>query len=250
MHRPVDIVVPFRLDGAKSRLSPALDPDERRKFALAMLRDVLASVQDFGDLTLLTRPGSQLMDDGSMEDAGQEVKVIPSDMELNDALNAMIERQALQGWRRDILIVMADLALLAKNDISGILGCPGDVVLCPGRGGGTNMILIRSPRFRTCYQGLSYVKHRDFARKAGLHLTIYESFRVGCDIDEPEDLAEVLLHGQGEARELLLELGFQLSEKARNSSGGAPITRCAAEKSSIPDRNGNDDCEGNHRHNN
>lgn len=237
MHRPVDIVVPFRLDGAKSRLSPALDPDERRKFALAMLRDVLASVRKFGDLTVLTRPGSQLMDDGSMEDAGQEVKVIPSDMELNDALNAMIEREALQGWRRDILIVMADLALLAKNDIFGILGCPGDVVLCPGRGGGTNMILIRSPRFRTCYQGLSYVKHRDFARKAGLHLSIYESFRAGCDIDEPEDLAEVLLHGQGEARELLLELGFQLSEKARNSSGGAPIMRCAAGKSSIPDIN-------------
>lgn len=233
MHRPVDIVVPFRLDGAKSRLSPALDPDERRKFALAMLRDVLASVRKFGEVTILTRSGSELtelMDDGSIEDAGQDAKVIPSDLELNDALNAMIEREALQGWPHDILIVMADLALLAKNDISGILGCPGDVVLCPGRGGGTNMILIRSPRFRTCYLGMSYVKHRDFARKAGLHLSIYESFRVGCDIDEPEDLAEVLLHGQGESRELLLELGFQLSEKARNSSGGAPIMRCAAWK--------------------
>src|SRR5512137_1713431 len=131
MHRPVDIVVPFRLDGAKSRLSPALDPDERRKFALAMLRDVLASVRKFGEVTILTRSGSELtelMDDGSIEDAGQDAKVIPSDLELNDALNAMIEREALQGWPHDILIVMADLALLAKNDISGILGCPGDVV--------------------------------------------------------------------------------------------------------------------------
>ena len=59
MHRSVDIVVPFRLDGAKSRLSPSLDPDERRKFALAMLRDVLASVRKFGEVTILTRSGSE-----------------------------------------------------------------------------------------------------------------------------------------------------------------------------------------------
>ena len=123
---------------------------------------------------------------------------------------------------------MADLALLAKNDIVGILSCPGEVVLCPGRGGGTNMILIRSPRFRTCYQGLSYPKHMDFARKAGLHLAIYESFRAGCDIDQPEDLAEILLHGQGEARKLLVGLGFRLSEKMRNSIYGGPIMRYAA----------------------
>ncbi|NTV76914.1 MAG: 2-phospho-L-lactate guanylyltransferase, partial [Methanothrix sp.] len=87
----MDIVVPFRLDGAKSRLSPSLDPDERRKFALAMLRDVLASVRKFGEVTILTRSGSELtelMDDGSIEDAGQDAKVIPSDLELNDALNA------------------------------------------------------------------------------------------------------------------------------------------------------------------
>ena len=44
MQRPVSIVVPFRLDGAKSRLSPALAVDERREMALAMLRDVLACI--------------------------------------------------------------------------------------------------------------------------------------------------------------------------------------------------------------
>lgn len=221
-------MVPFRLDGAKSRLSPALDPDERREMAQAMLRDVLTIVQDFGDLTILTRPGSDPMEYGSLGDAGRDVKVIAADLELNHALNEMIEREDRQGWPRDLLIVMADLALLAKNDIVGILSCPGEVVLCPGRGGGTNMILIRSPRFRTCYQGLSYPKHMDFARKAGLHLAIYESFRAGCDIDQPEDLAEILLHGQGEARKLLVGLGFRLSEKMRNSIYGGPIMRCAA----------------------
>ena len=52
--------------------------------------------------------------------------------------------------------------------MKGILDVEGDVVLCPGRGGGTNMILIRSPKFRTCYSGLSFPKNVDFALKAGL----------------------------------------------------------------------------------
>ena len=216
MQRPVSIVVPFRLDGAKSRLSPALAVNERREMALAMLRDVLACIGELGELTVLTRPGWDMGEDRWLEQAGQDIKIMPSDLELNDALNMVIEREILQGWRRDLLIVMADLALLEKGDIEGVISCPGDVVLCPGRGGGTNIILIRSPRFRTCYQGLSYPKHKDLARKMDLCLSVYESFRAGCDIDRPEDLAEILLHGKGEARSLLEKWGFQLSDDKFN----------------------------------
>ena len=216
MQRPVSIVVPFRLDGAKSRLSPALAVNERREMALAMLRDVLACIGQFGNLTVLTRPGWDIGEDRWREQAGQDIKIMPSDLKLNDALNMVIEREILQGWRRDLLIVMADLALLEKGDIEGVISCPGDVVLCPGRGGGTNIILIRSPRFRTCYQGLSYPRHIDLARKIGLRLSVYESFRAGCDIDRPEDLAEILLHGKGEARSLLEKWGFQLSDDKLN----------------------------------
>lgn len=242
MHRPLSIVVPFRLDGAKSRLSPALDPYERRDLALSMLRDVLGSVREFGEVTILTRPGFELWDAGVLSDADKDIRVLPSDLGLNDALNAVIEREAQQGWRRNILIVMADLALLAKSDIAGILNCPGDVVLCPGRGGGTNMILVNTPQFRTCYRGLSFPKHLDFARKAGLHLSIFESFRAGCDIDEPEDLGEILLHGRGEARKVLTGLGFRLLGEMRTSRGGAPIMRCIASwDSRTPDIYGNDD---------
>jgi 2-phospho-L-lactate guanylyltransferase len=135
----------------------------------------------------------------------------------------LITDAALQGWSWDILIVMADLALLTQNDVVGILSCQGDVVLCPGRGGGTNMILIRDPGFRTCYRGLSFPKHLEFARKSGLKTDVFESFRAGCDIDCPEDLAEVLLHGRGKARVLLEKMGFSLSEKGRKTMGKSPL---------------------------
>ncbi len=74
------------------------------------------------------------------------------------------------------------------------------------------MILIRDREFRTCYQGqgLSFPKHLEFARQAGLCSAVYESFRAGCDIDLPEDLVEVLLHWQGEARRILETMGLQV----------------------------------------
>ena len=207
-------MVPFKLNDAKSRLAPALSPAERRLLAFAMLRDVLGTVSGLGKVTILSRPGLDAAD------VGCDVEILESELDLNDALNALIADAAGQGWPSDILIVMADLALLTAKDVTGILSCRGDVALCPGRGGGTNMILIRSPKFRTCYQGLSYPKHLDFARQAGLKAEAFESFRAGCDIDCPEDLAELLLHGRGEARALLEKMGFSVSEKGRGCGIG------------------------------
>jgi 2-phospho-L-lactate guanylyltransferase len=177
-----------------------------------MLKDVLDAVLGQGRATMiLSRPGLDIAD------IGYNVEIQESEMDLNDALNALIACEARQGWQLDMLICMADLALLTENEVVGILNCDGDVVLCPGRGGGTNMILIRSPKFRTCYQGLSFPKHLAFARQTGLEVSVFESFRAGCDIDEPEDLAEVLLHGRGRSKRVLEEMGFALSENGRAS---------------------------------
>lgn len=215
MRRPVSIVVPFKLSDAKSRLAPALEPTERRLLAFAMLRDVLRTVSGLGKVTILSRPGLDAAQ------VGYDVEIHESELDLNDALNAVIADEAMQGWSSDILIVMADLALLRQNDVVGILNCQNDVVLCPGRGGGTNMILTRTPEFRTCYRGLSFPKHQAYCQQAGLKAEVFESFRAGCDIDCPEDLAEVLVHGRGgEARALLEMMGFSVSEKGRGGAIG------------------------------
>lgn len=212
--RPLRIIVPFKQSDAKSRLTSLLSIEERRALAFAMLDDVLDIVSDFGGVTVLSRPG---LDRSALDKSilNRDVEVVESSLELNDALNALIENHAGRGWPSDLLIAMADLALLTDDDMKSILKTEGDVVLSPGRGGGTNMILIRSPGFRTCYRGLSFPKHLDFARRSGLEAGIYASYRTGCDIDEPEDLAEVLIHGQGRTKSLLETMGFSLSEKGR-----------------------------------
>jgi 2-phospho-L-lactate guanylyltransferase len=207
--RPVHIVIPFKLVGAKSRLSPALSVAERRQIALAMLGDVLDAVSGFGRVSLLAANGfDRTYLDGDFD-------LLDCRLGLNDALNALIACWLGKGWPEDMLIVMADLALLVPEDVRGIIQTQGDVVLSPGLGGGTNMILIRDPRFKTSYQGLSFPKHLDFLRKNGMSAGVYASYRSGCDIDEPSDLAEVLIHSKGSSRHLLESMGFVLSERGR-----------------------------------
>jgi 2-phospho-L-lactate/phosphoenolpyruvate guanylyltransferase len=205
-----EFLIPFKLNGAKSRLSSILSPEERRLLALAMLQDVIDVVTRHSYATILSSPDLDIVD------VGRDVQIFESDLGLNDAINDFLQVHAKRRWPTDILIVMADLALLAEKDVIGILDCRGDVVLCPGRGGGTNMILIRDQRFRTCYRGLSFPKHLAFAKKLGLKVSIFESFRAGCDIDEPEDLAEVMLHKQqGQTFDLLQKWGFVLADDGR-----------------------------------
>ncbi len=204
MLKPVHCVVPFKSIGCKSRLSPVLSDEQRHLLAFAMLRDVLKALRSTDRVTLLARPGLRCE---MLEDLG--IELVFSNLELNDALNYFIDRVASSGWHEDILITMADLPLLREEDVKMMIQTPGDVVLAPGRGGGTNMILIRDPRFRTRYSGLSFLKHQLEAARLGIEVGYYYSYRAGCDIDEPEDLLEILLHSNGETKALLETFGIK-----------------------------------------
>lgn len=204
------VVVPFKHKGAKSRLSGVLSDVERDRLACAMLDDVLDVVCSAGSVTLIVRPG---FNECSVS-AGR-FDLVESPFDLNDALNSFLDRWSIEGWPSPVLIAMSDLALITKADVEGIVGTSGDVVLSPGRGGGTNMMLIRSPLFRTCYWGLSFLNHLLHAKALGLSASVFESFRAGCDIDEPGDLAEVLIHSSRRTAEVLRSLGFSLHEGSR-----------------------------------
>jgi len=216
--RPIKVVVPFKLDCAKSRLSSVLSSKERRDLALAMLEDVIDSVSGLGEVVILMKDP---IPEGKTFDrlrSGQGFEILECPQELDPALNAMIEAEVREGWTSDILIAMADLPLMRSCDLEDLVSTPGDVVIVPGRGGGTNLILIRTPKFRVDYYGLSFLKHLRKAEELGLSAGVFESFRCGSDIDEPSDLVEVLIHGMGRAPELLRNMGFELSgrrEKAR-----------------------------------
>jgi len=222
--RPIRVVVPFKLNCAKSRLSSVLSSEEREKLAFAMLEDVIDAVSGLGCVLILLK--DPLPEVGTFDRLRSrsriesEIDILECPRELDPALNSMIEAEEKRGWPRDLLIAMADLPLMRPSDLEELVRTPGDVVIVPGRGGGTNLILIRDPKFRVSYYGLSFLKHLQMATDLGLSAGVFESFRCASDIDEPSDLVEVMIHGRGRTPELLRDLGFELSGKRERARAG------------------------------
>lgn len=198
------VVVPFAAARPKTRLSSVLDAEERRDFARAMLDDVLAAVRAAGyDPTVL-----------STAPVDVDAAVSVDDRPLTPAVNAVLAAHEDDIENRPVAIVMADLALATERTVRRLTRATGDVVVAPGRGGGTNALVVRHPDFRVDYHGASYLDHLRVARDVGASVRELDSRRLGTDVDEPADLTEVLLHGDGSARNWLKKAGFALDVSA------------------------------------
>ena len=226
----MNVIVPFAVDDPKSRLEPVLAPDERREFARAMLADVLDAVVTAGGSphVLATAPFDPTADrSGSLDPP-----VVVDDRPLTDAVNAALERhghaaagptaepRTASSSRDGVAVVMADLALATPGALARLFEPdrdgdrsdepPADVTIAPGRGGGTNALVVRQPAFRVDYHGASYLDHRRVAERLDATARVVDSYRLAVDVDEPADLAEVLLHGSGAAEAWLRDAGFTL----------------------------------------
>jgi 2-phospho-L-lactate guanylyltransferase len=198
-------LIPFKLVNPKTRLSCVLSREEREAFARTMLEDVIYAIKDANCSPVIV--GTELFD-------SEDIQITVSDADLNQALNSLLP-QSISA----ILIIMADLPLANADAIRRVIATKNDIAVVPGRGGGTNVIFIKEPqRFHVDYYGMSFLKHVQIAKEAGLSCEVIDSFRLHTDIDEKEDLVELLIHGTGKSRAFLEELGFYLSaEKGRVS---------------------------------
>ncbi len=203
----MEVIVPFSTDRPKSRLSDVLSADERAAFARAMLDDVLDAVAAAGGepRVLATDP----------VDVDSPVTV--DDRPLTDAVNAALDARLGADSERGgavepVAVVMADLALATPTALDRLFeaGRDADVAVAPGRGGGTNAFVASHPEFQVDYHGASYLDHREIASEIDAAFRTVDSHRLGTDVDEPADLAEVLIHAEGRAAAWLREAGFAL----------------------------------------
>ncbi|ELZ33288.1 phospholactate guanylyltransferase [Halogeometricum pallidum JCM 14848] len=200
----MQVVVPYAARDPKSRLADVLDADERRTFARAMRADVLDAVRAAGGApTLLT---TAPVASGAADGLGG-VPVVVDDRPLTDAVNDALPDEPGE----TVAVVMADLALATPESLSRLFETPGEVAVAPGRGGGTNALVVRHLDFRVDYHGASYRDHRRIAAEAGLSVGVVDSMRLATDVDEPADLAEVLVHGEGRACDWLADAGFEVT---------------------------------------
>ena len=193
------VIVPFDGRDPKTRLSPVLDGDERSGFARAMLRDVLSVVRSADASPLVLTP-SPVEVDGC--------DVVVDDRPLSRAVN-----ERLGSSPAATAVVMADVPLLRPETLRTLFSRAGDVVLARGLGGGTNALVSRTSEFAVDYHGGSYRDHLAIADDVGATVAEVDSYRLAADVDEPDDLAEVLLHGDGRASRWLRENGFRLDAR-------------------------------------
>jgi 2-phospho-L-lactate guanylyltransferase len=193
-------LIPFKPKNPKTRLSAVLEPEEREKFAAAMLEDVLLVMREMCCMPVII--ATELFE-------SEVVQITVKDADLNQTLN-----EILPDTTRDLMIIMADLPLADEASLKRLISTEKDMAIVPGRGGGTNVIYLKEPsKFRVNYYGASFLKHLKIAEEAGLSVEVIDSFRLHTDIDEQDDLVELLIHGKGKSRAYLEELGFTLSDE-------------------------------------
>ncbi len=207
----MDVFVPYDAVDPKSRLSSLFYPEERRALAEAMLTDVLEAIHEteHRPYVLTTAP------------IDIDATVIIDERPLTTAVNSMLELH-----EPPLGVVMADLPLVDGAVIERLASAPGDVVLAPGIGGGTNAFVTRDGAFTTDFHGCSIRDHAAIAEEAALEVTYIDSYRLSLDIDEVDDLVEVLLHAEGATHRWLDARDVQLSE---DENGRVGITRNASD---------------------
>lgn len=221
------VLVPFAVERPKTRLAEVLDLDERRAFAEAMLSDVLAAIRAAGHTPeLLTterldRDVTQTVDDRSLGTAVDAVlaerdptpesplAILMADVPLATAESVRRlagDRRAADDGRR-----AGDGGRDGEGEGTAASGQRADLVFVPGLGGGTNAMVVAHPAFRTDYHGASIRDHRRVAAQLDARVREVDSRRLATDVDDPADLAEVLLHGDGAARDWLVDAGFAVT---------------------------------------
>ena len=180
---------------AKSRLSGALAPHERRSLNQAMLEDVLEVLSSHPDvdvvLVVSDDPSAKLLAEKYSAELFSEREA--GVRGLNGALKAACNQLAAQAVD-GVLIVHSDMPLLEPEDLDAILerghGVPGGVVLGPdSKDDGTNAMLLSAqnpPKFH--YGDGSFGLHIAAARQLGLQHTVIRRPGIGFDVDTVADL--------------------------------------------------------------
>jgi 2-phospho-L-lactate guanylyltransferase len=185
------VVIPVKLNEAKSRLSQVFSVKQRQGLVLAMIKDVTSAVtQSKEEITLCL-----LSRDTRIENYASQygyVFIRETHHGLNASIRDAVNWASKQGFG-GMLVVPSDVPLVTTQDINCLLKPrnPSQIVITPSNDGGTNA-LLRQPIdiIPTCYGEDSYRKHIENAKSVGCMIHVYESKTLALDLDTPQDVNE------------------------------------------------------------
>jgi len=175
---------------AKSRLSTILSPAARADLARRLFLHTLNTVDEWkrADHRLVVGRDADLL---NLAVRRGWVAVQEEIADLNCALTQAAARATRLG-ADCLLIVHADLPLLTRSDLDGLLDRANArpvVVIAPcRRRDGTNALLLRPPdAIPFAYGPGSFVAHRRLAADRSVPVRLFHSPTISFDLDTPED---------------------------------------------------------------
>ena len=183
------VLIPFKADRMKSRLSRVLDPDQRCRLAELMLADVLRVFHKAGLLPRCYVVSSDVKVLAIARRLGTRTITEPRDEGVNAAVGMGVRTL---GRDRDFMVAPSDLPLLTPDEVKTALALKRgfDCVISPSRSfDGTNLLVFSGRAAPALsYDSDSFWNHVGGAARKGLSLAVYCGEGVLSDVDTPEDL--------------------------------------------------------------
>jgi len=189
-NRSTAVIIPVKGENPKGRLSPLLNPPQRRQLQVAMLEDTLQTIIKAGMIrqAFVVSSDPQVLEFVHRFGAGS----------ISERCDAGVSAAVLRGLQATAayarrLVIPADLPLLTVEDLKAapMLAREGaQVVLSPSETfDGTNMLLLtKGAELPLHYDDDSFRKHFAAAVSLGMRVAVYYSKGVGFDVDRPRDL--------------------------------------------------------------
>ena len=188
-------IIPVKgLLDSKSRLSRSLGADDKKRLIIAMLKDVLTSV----DESELFSKVIVVSPDRNVEaEVNLQGKIFLH--QEGPGLNAGIRQSTLLAMTdrtSSVAVLLADIPLVEPRDLRELYSAGSHnqrVVLSPSLKGGTN-VMVRAPPdiIAPAYGRWSFSTHLRAAQKIGVPVYSVSNQRMSLDIDTPEDLTAVV----------------------------------------------------------
>ncbi|MCH8814411.1 MAG: 2-phospho-L-lactate guanylyltransferase [Chloroflexi bacterium] len=195
------------LDEAKGRLAGLLSDDERRQLTLAMLEDIVRTLQAVPriDSISIVSPDAEVLGKARELDANA-IEEPTSVRGINQALSH--GAKAISTDTGTLLVILADVPAVTPSEIEAIIDAiPSGkgLVICPSAAKGTSALALRPPGaipFR--FGPDSFSAHKREALASGLSTKVVRFDSLSNDIDEPDNLRELLAHPAESATHHLL----------------------------------------------
>ncbi|MBQ6218524.1 MAG: 2-phospho-L-lactate guanylyltransferase [Methanosphaera sp.] len=196
MRRLITIIPVSSLNDSKTRLSPFLSIDERICLLKMMLRDIIHNIEDEVEEIVLVSKDDSVKEFAKESNVNFVLEKEHEDNFLNNAISDAVNEVKVNFPGRDILVLPSDIPLIKSQHVATLHNMNNDLIISPSKGGGTNLLCFNSDfDYETQFGDISYFKHLAKADDLGMSINIFESFYLALDINTPEDLGELLLHG-------------------------------------------------------